>query len=115
LFPVEKSESAVVVSILRDESTRPTTRGTELEAVPGSETLPPVAAPYPVRTRYFPSVERLRSPSDVAVPLEISGMFEPLADVGMATDWTKVPVGVYSSKNTAFPVLAKLSLPVPAR
>ena len=58
-------------------------------------------------------IEQILTP--VAKPLEMSGIFEPPAVVGIATDCTGVPSGLNSSRNTAFPVLTSEPLPVPVR
>jgi hypothetical protein len=49
----------------------------------GSEVEPPVAASYPVSTRYWPSVERVIMPSLEAVPLAIKRLLEPTVTSGI--------------------------------
>lgn len=49
------------------------------------------------------------------MPLAIKRLFDPLTLVGIAIDCTSVPVGVYSSINTGFPVLTSEPLPLPTR
>src|SRR5580692_3160221 len=113
LLPVAKFDGEVDVSICPDALIRPTTRGTdEPDSDPAS--TPSVSA-YPVSSRYCPLVLRLRRPSELAVPLAMSGSWLPFAVVGSAIDCTSVPVDVYSSTNTGSPELVRLSVPLPTR
>ena len=75
----------VVVSTTAEALILPITRGTVALADADKE-LPPGVVPYPVDTRYFPSTDLVSNPSLVAVPLAINGLFEPLVEVGKATD-----------------------------
>jgi hypothetical protein len=78
------SVSAVVVSTLPLPSTRAITRLTadEVDVV----TLAASAASYPAAVKYFPSEERVNSPSEVAVPLPVNLLFDPIVTVGIAID-----------------------------
>jgi hypothetical protein len=60
-------------------------------------------------------VERVTKPSEVAVPEAVRRLFEPLTDVGIAMDCTKVPAGVYSSRNTAVALAERAAEPLPTR
>src|SRR5271154_5675964 len=80
-----KAVVVVEVLILPLASTSPTSRSTAdppLVEVPAIEATPGAAA-YPVSKRYCPFSESVSSPSDVAVPLAVSGLFDPLAAVGI--------------------------------
>src|ERR1051326_8117359 len=111
--PVEASLSAVVVSTPPAASTRAMTR----LIVPEDEevTLVPGAASYPAAVRYRPSVDRVNSPSEVAVPLAVNALLLPLAAVGSAMDWTGIPVVEYSPRKSAVAPAAIDPLPVPTR
>ena len=61
----------------------------------------------------LPSVDRVIIPSEVAVPEAVSGRFESLSAVGMATLCTSVPLGAYSSRNTSVAALESVAVPVP--
>src|SRR4051794_12639631 len=56
-----------------------------------------------------------RKPSEVALPLLTNWRLLPEPDVGMAIDCTSEPVTVYSSRNTAVPVLPRVADPSPIR
>src|ERR1700722_9139447 len=99
LFPSAKSVKAVVVSALSVTPTRATVRGMVAAAL--LETLDvPTPVSYPVAMRYWPLPDRVSIPSDTAVPLAVRGLLAPLAMVGSPTDCTRVPVGLYSSRET---------------
>src|SRR5262245_3446629 len=86
LFWLKAAVKTVLESIVAPASTRPTTRLTVPDEVPAMP-AGPVAALYPGRTRNWPSLERVRKPSEVAVPLDVRARF-PLPDTvaGSATD-----------------------------
>jgi hypothetical protein len=65
---------------------------------------------YPPKTSVEPSPALVRVPSDVAVPLTISGL-EPVD--GIETIFTGVPVGVYCCKLITFPVFTSELAPSP--
>src|ERR1051326_1398342 len=111
--PVEASLSAVVVSTPPAASTRAMTR----LIVPEDEevTLVPGAASYPAAVRYRPSVDRVNSPSEVAVPLAVNALLLPLARGGSAMDWGGIRVGEYWSRKTPVAQGGSEPLPVPTR
>ena len=73
LLPSAKSASAVEVSTLPSNPTRPTVRGTIAPAVLDNEPLAGSVVAYPVSNRYRPSVDSVSMPSETAVPLAMSG------------------------------------------
>src|SRR5262249_17771290 len=85
MCPVLNAFSAVELSMVALKSTRPMTRLTVAEEVPETAAVP-VGVPYPVRIRNRPSADRVMSPSDEAVPLDVNWLFAPLTVVGIATD-----------------------------
>ena len=104
----------VVVSTTPLGATRPMTRVTEVVAVPVMEATPGTES-YPLTMTYCPSEERDISPPEVAVPLAVRDWLAPLSAVGSAMLWTRVPAGVYSSRNTSAEALVKAAEPVPTR
>jgi hypothetical protein len=113
--PTDESVTPVLESNDPSAFTRATTRGIVGVVDVRLPTVTLAARPYPGTARHVPSAERVSNPSLVAVPLATSGRFAPLAAAGMATDCTRAPAGVYSSRNTALPVGTRLPVPVPAR
>src|SRR5262245_38942905 len=85
LPPLIASVNAVVVSTFPDESTRPITRLTAAE-VDVVMLAVPTPASYPGTTRKLPSAERVKKPSEVAVPLAVNLLLAPLTDVGSGID-----------------------------
>src|SRR6185503_1663245 len=112
-FPALPAKT-VVVSMFPLVSTRPTTRCTVAEVLAATPAVP-TAASYPVRTRYWPSVERVSMPSFVALPLHVRRLFDPLSAVGAAIDCTSTPAGVYSSRKTGAAVEPSAAAPSPTR
>ena len=100
-------------------STRPRTRGVWVGSVVVNESPPapvaPGAASYPVTAMKRPSAERSIRPSDRDWPVAVSRWLPSAAAVGRATDWTLVPVGPYSSRNTGAALLDRAAAPVPTR
>ena len=85
LPPLIASVKAVVVSTDPAASMRPTTRLTD-EEVDEVILAIPMAASYPGTIRYCPSTERVINPSDIAVPLAVNRLREPLTAVGRLMD-----------------------------
>jgi hypothetical protein len=73
---------------------------------------------YPVAYRVVPSVERVSSPSDVAVPLAVTAGFVDEAVAGsawLATGALLKPVVGYSSRDTAVAADERAVAPEPTR
>jgi len=63
--------------------------------------------------RYWPFTDKVRNPSDVAVPDRVSARFGPDAVVGSGMVWRSVPLNVYSSRNAGVEAPVSEALPSP--
>ena len=71
---------------------------------PPAGKVPSVASSKPASSRSLPSVERLSKPSLDPLPNTSDWLPPGVWIVGRGICWTKTPLGVYSSRNTALPV-----------
>ena len=118
LLASPKLVTAVLVFTVPLALTTPTSRGSAAAVVPVM-LLTPGTASYPGTSRQAPLPDNVISPSELAVPLVVSGLLEPLAAVGIASDATGAavaePVGANSSRLTAVEAELSAAAPVPVR